>query len=85
MKAVHMLREECNKYDLTAGPCFWLANHNDCSRWFAISSSHVFAVPPFSFMGGVAKTWITELGCENIFAGCHIPSTGGDALSKYRV
>jgi hypothetical protein len=22
-------REECNKYDLTASPCFWLANHND--------------------------------------------------------
>ncbi len=39
-------RKECNKYDLTAHPCFLLANHNDdWSRWFAISSSHVFTVP----------------------------------------
>jgi hypothetical protein len=38
-------REECNKYDLTAHLCFLLANHNDWSRWFAISSSHLFAVP----------------------------------------
>jgi len=30
-------REECNKYDLTAASCFWLANHNDWSRWFAIT------------------------------------------------
>jgi len=30
-------REECNKYDLTAGHCFWLLNHIDWSRWFAIS------------------------------------------------
>jgi len=28
---------ECNKYDLTAASCFWLANHNDWSRWFAIT------------------------------------------------
>jgi hypothetical protein len=31
-------REECNKYDLTAAPCSWLADHNDWSGWFAISS-----------------------------------------------
>jgi hypothetical protein len=37
-------REECNKYDLTADPCFWLENHNDWSKWFAISSSHQFTV-----------------------------------------
>jgi hypothetical protein len=37
-------RDECNKYDQTAAPCCWLANHNDWSRWFAISSSHLFAV-----------------------------------------
>jgi hypothetical protein len=36
--------DECNKYDLTAGPCFWLVNHNDWSKWFAISSSHLFAI-----------------------------------------
>jgi hypothetical protein len=32
-------REECNEYDLTAHPCFWLANPNNSSRWFAITSS----------------------------------------------
>jgi len=29
--------KECNKYDLTAKQCSWLAyNNNDWSRWFAI-------------------------------------------------
>jgi hypothetical protein len=46
-------REECNKYDLTDAPCFWLAKHNDWSKWFAISSSHIFAVSVL--WGGVAK------------------------------
>jgi len=35
--------KECNRYDLTADPCFRLANQNDWSIWFAISSSHLFA------------------------------------------
>ncbi len=31
-QAVHLLaREECNKYDLTTVPYFWLANQNDWS------------------------------------------------------
>jgi hypothetical protein len=44
--ALHLLPgEECNKYDLTAAPCFLLADHNDSSRWFAISStSDLFAI-----------------------------------------
>jgi len=37
-------KEECTKYDLTVADCFLLVNHNDWSRWFAISSSHLFAV-----------------------------------------
>jgi len=36
-------REECNKYDLTVTPCFSLVNHNDWSRWLAISG-----IPPTS-------------------------------------
>jgi hypothetical protein len=36
--------EECNKHDLTADLCFRLANHNDWSKWFGISSSHLFAI-----------------------------------------
>jgi hypothetical protein len=37
-------RGECNKYDLTDVPWFRLVNHTDWSRWFAISSSHLFTV-----------------------------------------
>jgi hypothetical protein len=38
-------REECNKYDVIGSHCFGLSSYNDWSRWFAISSSHLFAVP----------------------------------------
>jgi len=31
-------KEECNKYDLTADPCFWKLTRNDGPRCFAISS-----------------------------------------------
>jgi hypothetical protein len=31
-------------------------------------------------MGGVAKEYITKLGCENTFSHNHILSTTGDAL-----
>jgi len=34
---------------------FWLADHNDWSRWFAINSPHVYVVQLYSFIGGVAK------------------------------
>jgi hypothetical protein len=53
-------REECNKYDHL---CFLLANHNDWSRWFAINSSHLFAVPVSVLFVGCQK-YITKLGCE---------------------
>jgi hypothetical protein len=43
-KACAPAKEESNKYDLTAVPYFGLDNHNDWSRWFAISSSHLFAL-----------------------------------------
>jgi hypothetical protein len=36
---------KCNKLDLIAAQYFWLVDHNDWSRWFAISSSHIYAVP----------------------------------------
>ncbi len=61
-------REECNKYDLTAAQCFWLAHHNNnWSRWFVSSSSQPICCPSFSFIGGVAKEYITKLGCEKYF------------------
>jgi len=58
---------ECNKYDLTAAQCFWLAHHNDSSRWFPIISGPPICCPNFSFVGGVAKQYSTKLGCEKYF------------------
>jgi hypothetical protein len=42
---------------------------NDWSRWFANSSPPPICCPGFSFMGGVAKEYITKLklGCEKYF------------------
>jgi hypothetical protein len=37
-------KKECNKLNLTAAQYFWLVDHNDWSRWFAISISHIYAV-----------------------------------------
>jgi hypothetical protein len=42
-------KKECDKLDLTAAQYFWLVDHDDWSRWFAISSSS------YSFIGGVAQ------------------------------
>jgi hypothetical protein len=60
-------RKECNKYDLTDAQCFWLAHHNNWSKWFAISSPSPISYPSFSFLGGTAKKYITKLGCEKHF------------------
>ncbi len=65
--AVWTWRKECNKYDLTPAQCFWLAHHNDSSKWFAISSPPPICCPSISFIGGVAKEYITKLGCEKYF------------------
>jgi hypothetical protein len=35
-------KKECNKLYMTVAQYFWLVDHNDWSRWFAISSPHVF-------------------------------------------
>jgi hypothetical protein len=40
--------------------------------------SHLFAVHSFSFMGGVAREYMTKLGCEKYFH--RVLSTAGDAL-----
>jgi hypothetical protein len=37
-------KKEYNKLERTASQCFSLVDHNDWSRWFAISSPHVYAV-----------------------------------------
>ncbi len=60
--------KEFNDYDLiTAQQCLSLADHNDLSRWFAISSTPPLWCPSFNFMRGVAKEYITKLGCEKYF------------------
>jgi hypothetical protein len=48
-------KKECNKLDLTVAQYFSLVDHNDWSRWFAISSPHVYAIPDTVLCGGVAK------------------------------
>jgi hypothetical protein len=60
-------RKECSKHHLTAAQCFSLAHRNDWSRWFAISRPAPICCPTFSFMGGVAKEYLTKLGCEKYF------------------
>jgi hypothetical protein len=73
-------RKECNKYDLTASQCFWLAHCNDWSKWFAISSPPPNCCHSFSFVGGVAKEYITKTWMWKIFSQGRILSTAGDAL-----
>jgi hypothetical protein len=48
-------KQECNKLDLTAARYFWLVDHNDWSKWFAISSSHECAVPIAVLLVGLPK------------------------------
>jgi hypothetical protein len=53
-----LAEEVCNRYDLLiVVPCFLLANHNDCSRWFAFRSSslHLFAVRGLVFRDEITK------------------------------
>jgi len=72
----HAAREARNKYDVTTSPF----NHNDWSRWFAISSSHVYAVAvPVSWVGLKRRKYL-DVG--NMFSGSHTEqhSTGEDAL-----
>jgi hypothetical protein len=63
--------EECNRYDLTTtDPCFGLANHNDWSRWFAISSPHLYAVPVSVFWIKIKskkkQTWMPEMLLQGV-------------------
>ncbi len=48
-------KKECNKLDLTAAHYFGLVDHNDWSRWFAISSPHMYAVPVTVLLVGLPK------------------------------
>jgi hypothetical protein len=48
-------KKECNKLDLTAAQYFWLVECHDWSSWFAISSSHIHAVPVRVLLVGLPK------------------------------
>jgi hypothetical protein len=37
--------EDYDKFEPITASDFWLVNHDDWSRWFAIPNSHLFAVP----------------------------------------
>jgi hypothetical protein len=54
-------KKECNKLELTAGQYFWLVDHNDWSRWFAISSSHVYAVLVTVLLVGLPNCFFAKL------------------------
>ncbi len=48
-------KKECNKLDLNAAQYFWLVNHNNWSRRFAISSPHIYAVLVSVLLVGLPK------------------------------
>jgi hypothetical protein len=48
-------KKDCNKLDLSAAQYFSLVNHNDWSKWFAISSPHVYEVPVTVLLVGLPK------------------------------
>jgi hypothetical protein len=49
--------KECTKYHPTAAQCFWLAYHNDWSRWFSFSRfPHLFAVHVSVLRVGLQKS-----------------------------
>ncbi len=52
-------KKERNKLDLTAAQYFWLVDHNDWSRCFAVSSPHIYGSS--SFIDGVAKKKTAKL------------------------
>jgi hypothetical protein len=57
-------REECNKYDRTAAPCFWLVCY-----WQSLS---LCTVPIFVLWVGLEKSKLLNLDVRNIFGWSHI-------------
>jgi hypothetical protein len=48
-------KKECNKLDLIATQYFSLVNHNNWSRWFAISSPRIYGVLVIVLLVGLPK------------------------------
>ncbi len=61
-------KKECYKLDPTAAQYFWLVDHNDWSRWFAISSSYLFAVPVTVLLVGLPKKKPAKLRHLNLLS-----------------
>jgi hypothetical protein len=55
LQSLTFVKEECNKYDLIDTPCFLLINHNDWSKWFAISSLPPICSPILILWLGLRK------------------------------
>ncbi len=69
-KAWRLPEKECNKLDLTAAPCFWLANHNNYLGALLLVVSHLFAVPVLVLWVGLEKNKKKQnLDVRNILAG----------------
>ncbi len=67
-KAWRLPEKECNKLDLTAAPCFWLANHNNYLGALLLVVSHLFPVPVLVLWVGLEKNKKkTKPGCEKYF------------------
>jgi hypothetical protein len=49
------LKKRVYKLDLIVAQYFWLVDHNDWSRWFAISSCHIYVVPITVLLMGLRK------------------------------
>ncbi len=63
----NIYQKDSHEYDLTAGPCFGLATHDDCSNWVAITSVPPISSLSLSFMGGVGLRKQKQILDANLF------------------
>ncbi len=53
---VHLLEKSVINMIESDAPCFWLVDHNNWSRWFAICSSDLLAIPVSVLCVGLQKS-----------------------------
>ncbi len=76
-------KKEYNKLDLTTAQYFGLVDHNDWSRWFAISSPQIYVVPVTVLLVGLPKKRTAKLRHLILLSRVTYLSTGGGALRSY--
>ncbi len=77
-----LVKEECNKQDLTAAPCFsWPIVTILSLGYLLLEVSHLFAVSVLLLQVGLKKTQKLILDVTNTFARS-VLSTAGDSLSS---